>query len=84
MEAETHMNATTLFILAGVIILIVLAILAFVLGRREAHNRITPLTGLAFAFVIAGIVFGADRLIGYSLMGIGVIMAIYDMLRRPK
>jgi len=84
MGGETDMNANTLFILAAVVILIVLAILAFVLGRREAHNRLTPLTGLAFAFVLAGILFGADRLIAYSLMGIGVIMAIYDIIRRPK
>ncbi len=78
------MSASTFFVLAAIIVLLALAILAFVLGRREAHNRLTPLTGLAFAFVLGGILFGADRLIAYTLMGIGVIMTVYDIFRRPK
>ncbi len=78
------MSQTTLYTAVTIVVLIILVIVAFLLGRREPHNRITPLTGLAFAFVLAGIIFGTDRLVGYSLMGIGVVMAVYDIIRRPK
>jgi hypothetical protein len=40
------------------------------------------LASLAFGFVVAGIVFGNDnRLIGYGLMGIGVLLAVLDIFR---
>ncbi len=44
----------------------------------------TPLTGLAFGFILAGIIFGDDRLIGYSLLGIGVILAVIDIFKKLK
>ncbi len=78
------MSEASFFKIVAIVVLVALAIIAFVRGRREAHNRLSPLAGLAFAFVVAGIVFGSDRLIGYSLMGIGVIMAVYDIFRRPN
>jgi positive regulator of sigma E activity len=72
------------YIAIAIVVLFVVAILAFILGRREPHSRLTPLTGLAFAFVLAGILFGQDRLLGYGLMGVGVILAVIDIFRRPK
>ena len=55
-------------------------------GPTNRSKRLTPLAGLAFGFVIAGIVFGDNRLIAYSLMGVGVTLAIVDNIlvrRRP-
>ena len=55
-------------------------------GGTNRTTRLTPLAGLAFGFVIAGIVFSDNRLIGYSLMGVGVALAIVDNIlvrRRP-
>ncbi len=78
------MSESTFYVAVAIVVLLVVTIIAFVLGRREAHNRLTPLAGLAFAFVVMGIVFGADRLIGYTLMGIGVLLAVYDIFRRSK
>jgi hypothetical protein len=42
------------------------------------------LAGLAWAFVLAGIIFGEDRLIGYGLMGVGVVLAVIDVFITPK
>lgn len=78
------MSESSFYIAVAIVVLLAVAIIAFVLGRREAHNRLTPLAGLAFAFVVMGIVFSADRLIGYTLMGIGVVMAVYDIFRRSR
>jgi hypothetical protein len=42
------------------------------------------LDGLSFVFVIAGIVFGDDRLIGYGLIGVGIILAVVDIIMKSK
>jgi hypothetical protein len=78
------MDTSTAYIAISIAVLAVVAILVFVLGKGERQNRLTPVAGLAFAFVVAGIVFGEDRLIGYSLMGIGVILAIVDIVVRSR
>lgn len=78
------MSASGIYILIAIVVLLVVAVLAFVLGHREPHARLTPLAGLAFGFVVAGILFGENQLVGYGLMGIGVILAVVDMIRGPK
>jgi len=50
----------------------------------EGKNRLTPLAGLAFAFVLAGIFFGENRLIRYGLIGIGIILAVVDIIIRSR
>ena len=62
----------------------IVALLLFVVGKDKDKNRLTPLAGLAFAFIIAGIIFGEDELLGYSLMGVGVLLAFIDMYMRSK
>ena len=53
-----------IFIAISVVVLACIAVLAFFAGKRRNENRLTPLAGLAFGFVLAGILFGDDRLIG--------------------
>jgi chromate transport protein ChrA len=78
------MNVSQIFIAVSIAVLACIALLVFLIGKRRKENRLTPLTSLAFGFVLAGILFGDDRLIGYSLLGIGVILAVIDMLKRSK
>lgn len=78
------MDISTAFIATSVAVLAIVAMLVFVVRRGHRENRLTPLAGLAFAFVVAGIIFGEDRLIGYGLMGIGVILAIVDIVDRSR
>jgi hypothetical protein len=65
-------------------VLLVIVVVAFILGRREPHNNLTPLAGLAFGFIIAGILFGGSGLLGYGMMGIGLILLVIDVIRRRK
>ena len=78
------MNTSQIYIAISIIVLAVIALLFIVLGKSRKENRLTPLAGLAFGFIVAGIVFGDDRLIGYSLMGIGVLTAIIDMIKKLR
>jgi len=77
------MNASQIFIAIAIVVLVVTAGLVYFAGRRK-EKRLTPLAGLAFAFVLAGIVFGQERWLGYGLLGMGVILAVADMVRKGK
>lgn len=72
------------FIVISIAVLVVAVIIVFFLGKNRQKNRLTPLAGIAFAFVVAGIVFGENRWISYSLMGVGVAMAIVDIITRSR
>jgi hypothetical protein len=39
---------------------------------------------LAFPLIVAGILFGENRLIGYGLMGAGILLAFIDIVVRYK
>ena len=78
------MNTSPVYVAVSIAVLAVVALLVFFVSRRRRANRLTPLAGLAFGFIVAGILFGDSRLIGYSLLGIGVVLAVIDMTRRSK
>ena len=62
----------------GISIAAFIAILVFlVLNRRKIH-RISTITMLSMTMVVLGIIFGDSRWISYSLIGVGVLLAIID------
>ena len=52
----------------------------------EAREKMKSqeLTTLASTLVILGIVFGSDRLIGYSFIGAGVLISIISAIMSKK
>lgn len=78
------MDASQIYIALSIAVLAVIAILVFFVHKEKKEKPLSKLAALSFAFVIAGIVFGEDRLIGYSLMGVGVILAIIDIIAKSK
>ena len=75
------MNISQIYISVTIVVLMIIALLVFLLSKKRRETRLTPLASLAFGFILAGILFGEDRLIGYSLMGVGVILAVVDIFR---
>ena len=73
------MNTSPPYIAVAIAVLLIVVLLVFFARRNKSVKRLTPLASLAFAFVIAGAVFGDDRFIGYGLMGIGVLLAVVDI-----
>lgn len=72
-----------IYILISIIVLaIIMAILIWT--RKKIQKPLSKLAILAFLFVFAGIIFGDDRSIAYSLMGVGVVLAIVDIIKKPK
>lgn len=78
------MNISQIYIAVSIAVLAIVAILVFAVSKNRKEKRLTPLASFAFAFVLAGILFSEDRFIGYSLMGVGIILAIIDMVNKLK
>ena len=78
------MNISQIWIVVSIVVLAVIAFLVFFVNKNRKEKRLTPLASLAFGFVLAGILFGDDRLIGYGLMGIGVLLAVIDIFNQSK
>ena len=78
------MNISQIWIVVSIVVLAVIAFLVFFVNKNRKEKRLTPLASLAFGFVLAGILFGDDRLIGYGLMGIGVVLAVVDIFNQSK
>jgi hypothetical protein len=75
------MNISQIYIAVAIVALMTIALLVFVVGKNRKQTRLTPLASLAFGFILAGILFGNNRLIGYSLIGVGVVLALVDIFR---
>lgn len=78
------MGPSSLYVAISIAALAVVAVLVFVVGRGKRAPKLTPLAGLAFAFVVAGILFGEERWLGYGLMTVGVVLAVVDIVRRSR
>ena len=78
------MNASQITIAIVIATLAVIAVLLYRTGWRKGQKGMTPLTGLAFGFVLAGIIFHDGRLVSYSLFGIGVVLAVVDMINQTR
>jgi hypothetical protein len=75
------MNTSQIYLIISIVALVFVVILF--LTARKKGKKLTPLVGFAWAIVLAGIIFSEGRLIGYSLIGVGVSLAVIDMVIIP-
>lgn len=77
------MNALSIYLAIAVLAGLAIAMnLVFDYNKKE--KGLSRLAGIAFAFVIAGIFLGGQQLIGYSLVGVGIILSIIDIIQKSK
>jgi len=76
------MDSYQVYILISVLVLAVVAVFLYVTSRKKQKKGLTRLAALSFGFIIAGIIFGENRFVGYSLLGIGIILAVIDMYEK--
>jgi len=77
-------DASLTFIALSLIILGIIGILLMIARKKRTEQQLSPLSLMAMVFIILGIVFGSDRLIGYSFLGAGVIVAVFDAVKNRK
>jgi drug/metabolite transporter (DMT)-like permease len=79
------MSPTVYLILSLVVLAIVASLVYFISRKRSGIGKpLSPLAGLAFAFILAGLFFGGNQWVGYGLMGIGVVLAVIDIIMKIR
>jgi amino acid transporter len=78
------MNISQVFTVVSIALLAIIALLLFLVRGKGKENQLTPLSGLAFGFVLAGILFGEEQWIGYGLFGIGIFLAVVDIIMKLR
>lgn len=78
------MEPNNIYILISVLALVLIGLVLFIKQKSTKKKVRTPLTNLAYAFVLAGILFGEERFLGYSLLGIGVLLSVIDIIRNKR
>jgi hypothetical protein len=74
-----------LWIAISISALVVIVVLLLI-SRRKGKQLLNPsnLLILGMSFVVLGIIFGDERLIGYSFIGVGVLLSVIDAIRNRK
>lgn len=81
------MSTSSVYVLIAILSLAVVAVLLrYLFGRKFAgtRSRLSPLAGLAFGFVLAGLFVAENRILGYSLIGAGIILSIVDIILKMR
>jgi hypothetical protein len=70
------------WIAISIIALVVIMVLLLI-SRRKRNQIINPsnLLVLGMSFVVLGIIFGDERVLGYSFIGVGVLLSVIDAIR---
>ena len=78
------MGAGNIYIIISLIALALIAFILFLFPKKDHNKKLSPLAGLAFACIVAGITFGHERIVGYSLLGMGVLLSVIDIVIKQK
>lgn len=78
------MDSKIIYILTALVALYLVAVLILRFSKTSNVKKISPWGGLAFAFILAGLVLGQNRIIGYTLLGAGMVLAIVDIVIRAR
>jgi hypothetical protein len=79
------MHPTEGFVLVAITAIGIVVVILVAMGRAgHRRRRITPMGGVAFACVVAGLVLGDDGRIGYALLGAGVLLSVLDAVLRLR
>jgi len=65
---------------------LVVIMVLLLISRRKEKQLLNPsnLLILGMSFMVLGIIFGDERLIGYSFIGVGVLLSVIDAIRNRK
>lgn len=66
------------------LVLLAIIFVMLMIKRKELPQRMSKLESLAFVLIIMGLFLAENRLLGYSLLGAGVILALLDILDKSR
>jgi cytochrome bd-type quinol oxidase subunit 2 len=66
------------------IIALVAIVVLLIMARGRQYQQPSNLAIVGISLVVLGIIFGDDRLIGYSLIGVGVLLSVMEAIRNRR
>jgi hypothetical protein len=66
--------------IAALVVIVVLLLIA----RGKQYKKPSNLAILGMSLVVLGIIFGDSRIVGYSFIGVGVLLSVIDAIRNRK
>jgi Ca2+/Na+ antiporter len=76
------MEAT--FILMAILIGVFALLTAINYIKRNSEKQITPAALAAIALIGIGVLLGDIKMIGYSMLGAGMILFVFEMIKEYK
>ncbi len=73
----------TMWIAISIIALVVIVGLLLI-ARGRQYQQPSNLAIVGICLVVLGIIFGDTRAIGYSLMGVGVLLSVMEAVRNRR
>jgi hypothetical protein len=71
------------WIAISVVALVVIVVL-LLRGRGKQYRKPSNLAMLGMSLVVLGIIFGDSRIVGYSFIGVGVLLSVIDAIRNGR
>ena len=78
------MTGSAVFIYVALIILAAITLVVLILKTSAKNRQLSPLAGLSFVILLAGIIFGDEQWYGYGLMAVGISLALLAISRINK
>ena len=66
------------------IIALVVIVVLLLIARGRQYQQPSNLAIVGICLVVLGIIFGDDRVIGYSFIGVGVLLSVIDTIRNRR
>ena len=66
------------------IIALVVIVVLLLIARGKQYRKPSNLAILGMSLVVLGIIFGDSRLIGYSFIGVGVLLSVIEAIRNRR
>lgn len=78
------MVISQIYIIIAIVVLAIIALFVFLISKNKKREKFTPLVGLAFGFILVGILFGDNQWLSYSFFGIAIVLSVIDMIIKLK
>ena len=66
------------------IVAMVVIVVLLLIARGRQYQQPSNLAIVGICFVVLGIIFGDTRAIGYSLIGVGVLLSVMEAVRNRR
>ena len=71
-----------MIIAIAIIVLLGIVMMVDFTTREGDRKKLTPLAGIAFGFVIGGLLFGSNSFVSYGSICAGIIFAVIDIIKK--